>query len=54
MTYKRPEKEEALNYDNLPEWIQKELFQIHSHNKKGNIIYDEEDVIKLIYKILDK
>lgn len=50
----RPVKEEVQNYDSLPEWIKLELFKSHSHDKKGNIVYDEKDIIKLIYKILSK
>lgn len=45
--------EEDLTYDNLPDEIKSYLFKHHKHDKDGHIIYDEEDVIRLIFKMLN-
>ena len=43
--------------NDLPKWIQKELFKLHTHAELVDpeaIVYTEEDVIRIIQLIIDK
>lgn len=40
------------NYTNLPEWIKEYLFKAHNHGNDGSVIYNEDDIIELIYILL--
>lgn len=46
-------KKSKLKYEDLPTWIQDELFKIHGHdNETERIIYKEDDIVSLIEKLL--
>lgn len=46
-------KKSNLKYEELPTWIQDELFKIHKHDKETEeIVYRENDIIPLIEKLL--
>ena len=47
----RPEK--PLRYEDLPVWLKDELFLIHNHDKKGKIVYDEDDIVRILHRILN-